>query len=398
MLMNTDWTKSMNKVNKLLAFSAAVAGIASGLALSLASNPASAADIALRAAATPSGTVVRLGDVAEIKADSKQETDRLAAMPLMPAPAPGTARYLRMREVQDLLAAHGENMDQLRFKGELLVAVAADSADEKPATDSPKSDAQNAHRAAWGAGIATVATTASSSESNAGKLRDQLSRRVIDYLNHSSGQSGAWHVTLNVPSQQLATLPADPSTWAISGGTAPWTGKQRILVSFAGGQHADSFTAPVDVSLPMPVAVAIRSIERGAVVTAADVEIQQLDIAPVSAGRASPVSSIEKLLGMEATRAIRPGDVVMSDAVQPPVLVKRGDSVTVYARGGGIQVRTIARAKENGSLGQPVQLESSETHKSYDAVVTGMREAVVFAGSGPPPTETASERSHVLRR
>jgi flagellar basal body P-ring formation protein FlgA len=80
------------------------------------------------------------------------------------------------------------------------------------------------------------------------------------------------------------------------------------------------------------------------------------------------------------------------------VLVKRGDSVTVYARGGGIQVKTIARAKENGSLGQPVQLESLETHKTYDAVITGTREAIVLASSGPQVTAASSDHSVVFRR
>jgi flagella basal body P-ring formation protein FlgA len=101
---------------------------------------------------------------------------------------------------------------------------------------------------------------------------------------------------------------------------------------------------------------------------------------------------------METKRAIQVGDMITTDAVQPPVLVKRGDAVSVYARGGGIQVRTIARARENGSLGQPVQVESLDTHKTYDAVITGMREAIVYVGSAPAPPETVSERRIPFRR
>ena len=352
----------------------------------------------MRATAAPSGSVVRLGDVADVTAESKQEAARLAAMPLMPAPAPGTERFLRMREVQDLLAAHGENMDQLRFKGELMVAIGSHEAVEKAAADPPAGDAKTARQAAWNSGAVTTAELVAANDPKIGDLRDELSRQIVDYLNSASGQKAAWRVSVNVPREQIAQLPADSSKWTISGGTAPWTGKQRLLVSFAGPQHADSFTVPADVSLPTPVVVATRPLERGSIVTAADVEIQQRDNVPAASGRSCPLGSVEKIVGMEATRTIQIGDLVMSDSVQPPVLVKRGDSVTVYARGGGIQVRTIARAKENGSLGQPVQLESLDTHKTYDAVVTGTREAVVFAGSGPPPVEAVSERSKTLRR
>jgi flagella basal body P-ring formation protein FlgA len=396
--MKTYWCKFMRENQKLLAKSVAVVSVAIGLAIASWTNSADAADIALRAAATPSGTVVRLGDVAEISDDSKQEVQRLSAMPLVPAPSPGTDRFLRMREVQDLVAGHGEKMDQLRFKGELVVAIASPRASDQPVATSAKTDPHSTRLAAWNSGSASIAATAPSAESNVEQQREELNGRIIDYLTRASGKNGAWHVTLNIPGQLLAQLPADPATWTISGGAAPWTGKQRLLVSFAGPQHADSFTVPADVTLPMAVAVAIRSLERGVIVTAADVEIQQRDISPVTAGRSCPISSVDKLVGMEATRTIQIGDVIMSDSVQPPVLVKRGDAVTVFARGGGIQVRTIARAKENGSLGQPVQLESLDTHKAYDAVVTGTREAVVFAGSAPAPTETADQRSHVLRR
>jgi flagella basal body P-ring formation protein FlgA len=389
----------MSEINNLRTMRTGLAAVACGLVATLATIPASAADIAMRATATPSGSVVRLGDVAEISADSKKEVERLSTIPLMPAPAPDTERYLRMREVEDLLAAHGENMDQLRFKGELIIAIGTHDTGGKSAADSAMSDANSSRLTAWNSGAATTPGSGSTTaDSNVGQLRDELSHRLVDYLKSVSGQSSDWRVSFNVPGQQLALLPADPSKWTVSGGTAPWTGKQRFLVSFTRAEHADSFTVPVDVTLPTPVAVAIRPLERGAVVTAADVEIQQRDTAPVAAGRTLPITSVEKLVGMEATRTIRPGDVMMSDSVQPPVLVKRGDSVTVYARGGGIQVRTIARARENGSLGQPVQLESLDTHKSYDAVVTGTREAVVFAASGPPPTETANARSNVFRR
>ena len=388
----------MNEVNKTLVLSIAVFSIMCAMGASLAAESAKAADIAMRATATPSGSVVRLGDVADVSADSKQEAARLAAMPLMPAPAPGTERFLRMREVQDLLAAHGENMDQLRFKGELLVAIGSHEANEKAVADPPAGDAKTARQAAWNSGATTTTESVAANDPRIGDLRDELSRQIVDYLNSASGQKAAWHVSLNVPREQIAQLPADSSKWTISGGTAPWTGKQRLLVSFGGAQHADTFTVPADVSLPTPVVVAVRPLDRGSIVTAADVEIQQRDTTPAASGRSCPLSSVEKIIGMEATRSIQPGDLVMSDSVQPPVLVKRGDSVTVYARGGGIQVRTIARAKENGSLGQPVQLESLDTHKPYDAVVTGTREAVVFAGSGPPPIEAVSERSKTLRR
>jgi flagella basal body P-ring formation protein FlgA len=387
-----------NKMKRFKSHSAAMSCSISCMIVALLFDSACAADIALNASAVPQGSVVRLGDVAKITADNTKEAERLAALPLMPAPAPGTERFIRMREVQDLLAAHGEAMDQLRFKGELLVEVTSPEKIATTAKQATNNDMQSVRRAAWTSGSSATLATEAATDSDTSQVRDELNRQFVAYLTHASGQKADWHVLFNVPGQQLASLPADPTAWKITGGAAPWIGKQRLMVSFTAGERTDNFIVPANVSMPTPTVVAIRPIDRGAVVTAADVEIQERDATPPIAGRPIPLTSTDKLFGMEATRSIQVGDVVLSDSVQPPVLVKRGDTVTVYARGGGIKVKTIARAKENGSLGQPVQLESIETHKTYDAVITGTREAIVLASSGPPVTAAAIDHSGVIRR
>ena len=368
------------------------------LVVALLADSAVAADIALNASAAPQSSIVRLGDVAKVTDDNPKEAERLAALPLMPVPAPGTERFIRMREVQDLLAAHGEKMDQLRFKGELLVEVTSPERTETAAKQPTKNDLTSARCAAWTSGSASNVAPDAPTDSDISQVRDELNRQFVEYLKSASRQSADWHVSFNIPREQLVALPADPTTWKITGGVAPWMGKQRLRVSFKSEERADNFIVPVGVTLPTPTVIAIRPIDRGAVVTAADVEIQHRDATPPIAGRATPLTSIDKLLGMEATRSIQIGDAVLSDSVQAPILVKRGDAVTVYARGGGIQVKTIARAKENGSLGQPVQLESLETHKTYDAVITGTREALVLASGGPRVTSAANDPSGVIRR
>ena len=87
--------------------------------------PVGAADVVIQKVVALEGTVVRLGDVAKIKSDDKHEAARLESLPLMPSPGVGRRRFVRMREVQDLVAATGENMESLNFRGELVVEVAS---------------------------------------------------------------------------------------------------------------------------------------------------------------------------------------------------------------------------------------------------------------------------------
>ena len=54
-------------------------------------------------------------------------------------------------------------------------------------------------------------------------------------------------------------------------------------------------------------------------------------------------TSIETIIGMEARQAIQAGEIVFADQVQSPVLVKKGDLITVVSQNGGIRVRTSAQ-------------------------------------------------------
>ena len=65
--------------------------------------------------------------------------------------------------------------------------------------------------------------------------------------------------------------------------------------------------------------------------------------------------------------------------MRQPLLVRKGEVVTVYVRASGVQVRTTARSRDNGSHGELINVESLENRKTYFARVTGIQEAEVYA-------------------
>jgi flagella basal body P-ring formation protein FlgA len=122
------------------------------------------------------------------------------------------------------------------------------------------------------------------------------------------------------------------------------------------------------------------------VFTAADVEIQETQTAPRANDRRVAVDSIESIIGMEARQPIAAGAVVYTEAVQSPILVKRGELITVSSQGSGFRVKTTARALHDCSKGELVQVESLQTKERFDARVVGPREAAIA-----PITATASK-------
>ncbi len=122
-------------------------------------------------------------------------------------------------------------------------------------------------------------------------------------------------------------------------------------------------------------------------VKAADVELQLIDANTKSVGQRAAADSVEKLIGMETRQAIQAGDIVFTDLVQSPILVKRGDVITVTSQSGGIRVRTSGRALKDAAQGELVQVESLGSREKYDARVVGPREAAVYAISRPDAPE-----------
>jgi flagellar basal body P-ring formation protein FlgA len=393
--------RNMNTGFHYIGLTAMAIGLA---ATTIGSAPVAAADVELRSEAVPQSSVVRLGDVANVKAADQQEADRLASLPLVPAPAPGTHRFLRMREVQDLLSAHGEGMSELNFQGAILVQVNPARVGKPTVVAAHLGRTRSDREAIW-AGTVSPATAKLpemvvpqtkpaapvASAAQIEEVQAILNRLVIEYLSRTSGRKAQWRASFRVDVSDVAKLLAAKSPLECSGGGSPWTGKQRLAISFTGDKGLTRVAVYADVTATEPIVVAVQPIERGHVLTAADVEVQQSENAPALRGR-EPVDSVESLIGMEAMRSIQAGDPVVLGDVRSPLLVKRGQEIAVYARGGGIQVRTIARAREDGARGELIGVESLEEKEPFDAVVTGVGEAVVFSGSPTPVDEKVVQR------
>jgi flagella basal body P-ring formation protein FlgA len=124
------------------------------------------------------------------------------------------------------------------------------------------------------------------------------------------------------------------------------------------------------------VVVALHSISRGAVVRESDVELQSyVSRDPLN----DAYTNLDEVIGKEAMKSIPVGKPVQHDALHDLLYVHKGDVVTVYARSSGICVRTTARARDDGSLGDLIAVESMQDRNAYMVRVSGAREVEVFA-------------------
>ncbi len=96
---------------------------------------------------------------------------------------------------------------------------------------------------------------------------------------------------------------------------------------------------------------------------------------------APPIREESQAVGAVARTRLDTGTIVRTDHVEAPIVVKRGDLVTVHALAGSMLLKTKARALADGREGELVELSRSRDRKSFLARVAGPGLVILDAGA-----------------
>ncbi|MBN1912618.1 MAG: flagellar basal body P-ring formation protein FlgA [Pirellulales bacterium] len=324
-----------------------------------------AAEVTIRGECEVAGAVVTLGDVARIASADPDEVQRLSAMELFPTPAGGRQRFVRQREIQDVLLARGVHLGRHRFSGSSQVTVRRAAAEQ---TTQGNALAPSLHR----------------------RMETRVSDAIVEYLRTSAGDE-PWMASVQLTAAQSRLVSGVRNEITVSGGQTPWLGNQTFEVTVnQPGKPAERFSADARVTLPAAMVVTNRALHRGEMISPSDVRLERLDPAVPIEGA---LGSLDEVVGQETTRAIPEGKPVVKDSISAPLLVRRGEIVTVTASSGGVRVTTNARAKADGSKGELVAVESLHDRSAYFARVSGLRAVEVFAGVvRTAPSDTVAQK------
>ncbi|OHB65924.1 MAG: flagella basal body P-ring formation protein FlgA [Planctomycetes bacterium RBG_13_63_9] len=325
-----------------------------------------AAEIRLRTECRCDGPLVTLGDVAEVFAADRHQAEALTAVELFPTPSASRQRCVSLREIQDLLLLRGVNLADHRLSGSSQVTVLRQGRSADPQPERPVSPAATC------------------------KAHTQLREAIVRHLNENALGEDPWIVEMNLEPAHARTLAGANRKISITGGRPPWTGTQRFQVTIDTLDGPVRFSLDAQVSLPPAAVVAVRSLPRGALMRAGDVELRREVLSDASSRE---FYCIEDVLGKETTQAIAKGIVLEPKHIRSPLLVRRGEAVTVYARSAGIRVRTTGRARDNGSLDDLIPVESLANRQTFFARVAGLREVEVYARSAKADQTSASAKA-----
>lgn len=324
-----------------------------------AAQHAHGAEIALRPQATCSKAIVRLADLADVRPAGGETLTELAELELLPAPAAGQEKCFTQHELRDLLGLLGVDVSRHTFTGAAQVSLTA-AADR----------------------FTKVRRASASSASYAASRRQveaQVTKAVREHLAEAAPNEIFGEIQPQLADEAVRQFAAmQTGVASATGGQAPWTGTQQFLVRWQHASRVVEQTVTVDVS-PAPRVLALRRpLTRGAVLGAADVE---LVVQHATARTDDAFIDLDEVLGKELLQGAVAGQVLRRNMLRAPLLVKQGQPITVYSRAPGIQIRTVGIAKDDGSQGELVTVESPDTKQRYFARVTGMQEAEVMAAA-----------------
>jgi flagella basal body P-ring formation protein FlgA len=89
------------------------------------------------------------------------------------------------------------------------------------------------------------------------------------------------------------------------------------------------------------------------------------------------VTSKTSMQGMRLRKALRAGEPICAEDMEPKPLVARGERVTVRARAGLVTVMLDGIAEQDGNLGDQLPVRNPTSGESYMAAVAAEGEVVV---------------------
>lgn len=132
------------------------------------------------------------------------------------------------------------------------------------------------------------------------------------------------------------------------------------------GTNAWTILVPAQAKVYRIVAVAGRTLQRGDIITDSDLAQDLKDVSEYRLGFALTPATI---VGKEVKFTVNKGEVFRNSALDSPLVIKRGDTVTMEAAAGDISVRTNATAITDGRIGQQIRVKNNQSARIINARV-----------------------------
>lgn len=133
-------------------------------------------------------------------------------------------------------------------------------------------------------------------------------------------------------------------------------------------------SVPCKINTYAVAAVLNHYLEKSQVISARDYVLMETDITHL---RQVPLRTDAAILGKIAQRALAKGTVLTQSMVEDPLLIHRGDQITLIVQDPALEIRVAGEALSDGHLGKTIRVKNLSSKRVMDAVVIEKGTALV---------------------
>ena len=286
--------------------------------------------IQLKAEAAVHSDKVLLKDVADLHGTNQDQVHKLGQATLGAAPEFGSVGLLTRSQIQALLLASGVLFDGV-ITGAAAVRIRLQGRPADPGEITRLLKAYVSEKLSW-------------------KLSEIEVRSI-------SGFEGI-------------ELPLEPIHFRFSSDPT-LAGRRSVLVpidAVKDGRTFRSFYITAEIAIHATIVTAGKKIPFEKVISADDLKEMTLEIQDL---RATYARQPEELVGKSSRRRFNPGDPLPLESFAAPLLVRHGETVKLRLERSGIVLTSLAKAEQDGRLGQTIMVRNLDFSTIVKAQVTG---------------------------
>lgn len=169
-----------------------------------------------------------------------------------------------------------------------------------------------------------------------------------------------FHGDLVLPDGEVTYEVSAPRQWE------GWGQASLALIVRINDRVVKNVPVMVDVEALADLVVTTRAVERGEILTPADVAVQKRDLA-VTGGKVARTAA--DVVGLKVRVGMRGNTPLRTDYLERIPLVKSGQLVTVLLESPALRITTTGRAKGAGSAGELITVQNISSNKDFPARV-----------------------------
>jgi flagella basal body P-ring formation protein FlgA len=174
-------------------------------------------------------------------------------------------------------------------------------------------------------------------------------------------------VSIRPLDSRLAPALCDAPLQALPGKTKRTLGPISVGVRCNGSQPWTIYVRGT-VNAYADIPVLTQSVPRGELISQGDIAIEQVEIS--SDFERIIVDQID-IVGKQAKRALRAGEPLRFTQLMHPILIERGQAVTLVSGIAGIEVRMQGKALASGAAGDRILVSNERSGRRLEGVVGG---------------------------